>query len=171
MKKLFNVLFVGSIFLSIFVWCNSQDKINIGDNISIVYTATFSNGEIFEQNTEKSPLIFTVWEGQVVKWLDEAVVGLKIGKKKKITLSPEKTYGSLYNQNMIQKVDILIFNKLEIIPEEGKTQQLDNLTWIIRGNETDEYGNEFVLFDINPKQTRDTLTYNIHVLAKQLPNE
>lgn len=171
MKKLLSVLFIAWISLFIFAWCNSQDKIHVGDSVSIVYTATFSDGEIFEENTEKTPLLFTVGENQVIQWLDEGVVGLKVGKKKTLTLTPEEAYGSLYNENLIQKVGKLIFDTLEITPEVGSIQKLDNLKWVIRGVETDENGNEFVLFDINPKQTRDTLTYKIQILAKQLPSE
>lgn len=167
MKKLLSILFIVWIPLFVFTGCNKQNKVYIGDNVSVVYTATFSDGELFEQNTKKTPLLFTVGEGQVIQWLDETVVGMKIGKKKTVTLKPQETYGSLYNENLIQNVGKLIFDTLEITPEEGTLQQLDNLKWIIRGIKTDDNGNEFVLFDINPKQTRDTLKYEIIVLAKE----
>jgi len=58
--------------------------------ISITYIATFSNGQIFDQNTEQKPLIFTVGSGQVIRGLDKGVVGMKVGKTKTITITPEK---------------------------------------------------------------------------------
>lgn len=92
---------------------------------------------------------------------------MKVGKKKTITIEPEQGYGSLYNETSIQKVGKLIFDKIGITPEMGKIQKLDQIEGIIRNIETDEYGNEVVLFDINPRQTRDTLTYKITLIAKQ----
>lgn len=70
---------------------------------------------------------------------------------------------------LIQKVGKLIFDKLSITPEIGSVQKLDQLEGVIKGIESDGSGNNFVLFDINPKQTRDTLTYKIIILAKDEP--
>jgi len=45
-------------------------------------------------------------------------------------------------------------------------QKLGDIEGIIKGTEKDESGNTLVLFDINPRQTRDTLRYKITILAK-----
>jgi len=166
MKKIlaFSLFLCTSLIL---IWCGSKNKVQVGDVVSIVYTAHFSNGELFDQNSEQTPLIFTVGEKQVIVWLDTAVVGMKIGKKKKITITPDLWYGAFYSDNLIQKVGKIIFDTLDIIPEVWTIQRLDSLEWVIRGSETDESGNEFVLFDINPRQSWDTLTYTISILAKQ----
>jgi len=156
-----------SLSMFIFAWCWNKDKIQVGDIISITYTATFSNGEIFDNTTEKNPLLFTVGEKQTIQWLDEAVVGMKIGKQKTITIPADKWYGSLYSTNLIQKIGKLIFDTLEIPTETGTSQKLDNIEWVITWIEIDDDGNELVLFDINPRQTWDTLTYKITVIAKQ----
>ncbi len=92
---------------------------------------------------------------------------MKVGKKKNITIEPTQGYGSLYNEAAIQKVGKLIFDKIGITPEIGNVEKLDQIEGIIRNIETDEYSNEVVLFDINPRQTRDTLTYKITLIAKQ----
>jgi len=66
-------------------------------------------------------------------------------------------------------VDKLIFDKLGITPKVGNTQKLDQLEGVIKGIEMDKNGNTFILFDINPRQTWDTLTYKITILAKEQP--
>ena len=58
--------------------------------ISITYTATFSDGQIFDQNTAQKPLMFTVGSGQVIQGLDEGVVGMKVGNTKTVTIKPEQ---------------------------------------------------------------------------------
>ncbi len=146
--------------------CNSADKVHDGDLISVQYTAYFSDGTIFDQNTPEMPLMFTVGSGETIKGLDAGIVGKKVGKTSSIKITPEKWYGPLYTQDNIQKVGKLIFDKLGIAPESWAIQTLDQLEWVIRGTETDEEGNTFVLFDINPRQTWDTLTYKVTILAK-----
>ena len=51
-------------------------------------------------------------------------------------------------------------------------QKLGTIEWVIKGTEKDSDGNVLVLFDINPRQTRDTLTYTITLLNnKTLTNK
>jgi len=132
-----------------------------------VLLSLFPDGQVFDQNTEQSPLMFTVWSGQVIQWLDEGVVGMKIGKTKTITIKPNKWYGKLYNDNNIQKISQLIFDKLSITPKNWTMQKLWDIEWVVKWTEKDESGNVLVLFDINPRQTYETLKYKVTILAKQ----
>jgi len=58
--------------------------------VSITYTATFADGQVFDQNTEQTPLMFSVGSGNVIQGLDEAVVGMNVGDTKTVTIAPEK---------------------------------------------------------------------------------
>lgn len=147
--------------------CTNKNSVKLGDTVSIVYTATFPDGKLFDQNTQQTPLIFTVGSWQVIQWLDEGIVGFTLWKTKTITITPDIGYGKLYTQNNIQKISQLIFDKLSIQPKSWTTQTLWNIEWIIKWTEKDESGNVLVLFDINPRQTRDTLKYKITVLSKK----
>ncbi|MEI6671870.1 MAG: FKBP-type peptidyl-prolyl cis-trans isomerase [bacterium] len=40
--------------------CTNKNSVKLGDTVSIVYTATFPDGKLFDQNTQQTPLIFTV---------------------------------------------------------------------------------------------------------------
>jgi FKBP-type peptidyl-prolyl cis-trans isomerase 2 len=111
--------------------------------------------------------MFMVGSGSVIKWLDEGVVGMKVKGTKTITITPDKWYGKMYDKNNIQKVSQLIFDQLSIKPENWTTQKLWDIEGIVKWTEKDENGNVLVLFDINPRQTRDTLKYKVTVLAKQ----
>lgn len=167
MKKI--IVFLSLISISFFViaWCSSKTGVKPWDTVSITYIATFSNGQVFDQNNDQSPLNFTVGSGQVIKWLDEGVVGIDVGKTKTITIKPEKWYGDIYDENKIQKISQLIFDKLNIKIEKGTIQTLGDIEWVIKWSEKDTEGNVLVLFDINPRRTRDTLTYKITVLSKK----
>jgi len=167
MKKIIGFLAIASLSLFVIAWCASKNSVKAWDMISITYIATFSNGQIFDQNTEQKPLIFTVGSGQVIRGLDKGVVGMKVGKTKTITITPEKWYGKLYNANNVQKISQLIFDKLSITSKNWTTQKLGDIEGVVKWTEKDENGNTLVLFDINPRQTRDTLKYKVTILAKQ----
>lgn len=167
MKKILTLLSIASLSLFVFAWCNSKNKVQIGDTITMVYTATYPDGTIFDQNTEETPLMFIAGNKQVIEGLDETVVGMKVGKTKTVTITPDKWYGKLYQEQNIQKVGKLIFDTIGLTPEAGTIQKLDNIEGLVKGIETDEDGNEFVIFDINPRQTRENLEYKITILSKQ----
>ena len=167
MKKLLGLLLIPLCSFLVLSWCASKNSVHVWDMISVTYTATFPDGQIFDQNTEQTPLIFTVGSGQVIQWLDEGVIGINIGQTKTISIKPAKWYGKMYDANKIQKISQLIFDKLSIKVKNWTTQKLGDIEGIVKWTEEDGSGSILVLFDINPRQTRDTLKYKVTVLAKQ----
>ncbi len=81
----------------------------VGDNVSVYYTGTFTNGTVFDTNTGQTPLNFVVGSGQMISGFDQAVVGMKIGESKNVTLTPAEAYGEI-NNSLILSVPISVFN-------------------------------------------------------------
>ncbi|RKW21430.1 peptidylprolyl isomerase [Candidatus Gracilibacteria bacterium] len=72
-----------------------------GDTVSVHYTGTFEDGKKFDSSIDRGePISFRVGSGQMISGFDEAVVGMKIGDKKSITLPPEKAYGKYDEKNV-----------------------------------------------------------------------
>lgn len=71
-----------------------------GSVIDVFYTGRFPDGEIFDQSPPESPLSFTVGQGQVISGFDGAVIGLKVGDKTTVTLSPIDAYGD-YDEDLV----------------------------------------------------------------------
>lgn len=66
-----------------------------GDTISVVYTGSFENGEVFDSNVESGEAFeFTLGGGQVISGWDIGLVGMKVGEVRKLTLPPAFAYGS-----------------------------------------------------------------------------
>ncbi|KAK4157514.1 hypothetical protein C8A00DRAFT_11606 [Chaetomidium leptoderma] len=66
-----------------------------GDNIDVHYIGTLTNGTEFDQSYKRGqPLNFSVGAGQVIKGWDEGLLGMKVGEKRKLTISPELGYGA-----------------------------------------------------------------------------
>ena len=167
MKKIISIFAVASLSLVIFAWCTGNNGVKTWDLVSITYTATFADGTPFDQNTAQTPLMFIIGSGQVIEGLDKGVVGMNVGETKTMTVTPAQWYGKLYDTSKIQRVSQLIFDKLSITPKNENLQKLGDIEWLVKGTETDGSGNVLVLFDINPRQTRDTLKYKVTLLAKQ----
>jgi FKBP-type peptidyl-prolyl cis-trans isomerase 2 len=81
-----------------------SEEVKSGDNISVHYTGKLENGEVFDSSVGKEPLAFAAGAGQMIKGFDDAVIGMKIGDKKTITLAPAEAYGEA-NPEAIITVD------------------------------------------------------------------
>ena len=77
-----------------------------GDTVYVNYVGKFENGTVFDTNIESAaqnaslpprdsyaPLSFVVGAGQMIKGFDDAVVGMRQGESKTITLQPQDAYG------------------------------------------------------------------------------
>jgi len=77
-----------------------------GDTVSVNYIGKLTNGTLFDTSIKEeaqkagfalrpsyAPLSFTVGAGQMIPGFDAAVVGMKIGEEKTVSLSPDQAYG------------------------------------------------------------------------------
>jgi FKBP-type peptidyl-prolyl cis-trans isomerase 2 len=65
-----------------------------------------------------------VGEGQVIKGLDEALEGMKVGEEKTIEIPPEKAYGKR-SQEMVRIVPLKKFKEQKITPIPGMPIEID----------------------------------------------
>ncbi|MBU2537253.1 MAG: peptidylprolyl isomerase [Proteobacteria bacterium] len=73
-----------------------------GDSVKIHYTGTLEDGTVFDSSAGRDPLVFTIGGGQVIVGFDEAVQGMAIGDKKKVTIPSHKAYGEKNEELVIQ---------------------------------------------------------------------
>ena len=66
------------------------------NKITVNYTGKLEDGSIFDSSLKKgrSPFIFTLGVGSVIKGWDLGVKGMKVGGKRKLTIPPELGYGN-----------------------------------------------------------------------------
>ena len=88
--------------------------VKAGDSVSVHYVGTLVNGTKFDSSIDRGePITFVVGAGQLIKGFDDGVVGMKVGEKKKLTISPEMGYGSQQvgpippNSTLIFEVEIV----------------------------------------------------------------
>ncbi|MDD3145213.1 MAG: peptidylprolyl isomerase [Candidatus Gracilibacteria bacterium] len=111
-----------------------------GSVVSVDYTGTYENGEKFDSSLDRGePLEFTVGAGMMIPGFDKAVLGMKIGDKKSITLQPIDAYGERDEKNIqkIPKENLADFEKAGYKLEKGTVlpTQIGNIE-IIDSDET-----------------------------------
>ncbi len=74
---------------------DANRTINRGDLVTLHYVGKFSDGTVFE-TTNKKPLHIVVGEHTTIQGIEEGVVGMKIGQKKRIIISRYKAYGKYH---------------------------------------------------------------------------
>lgn len=75
-----------------------------GDTIKVNYTGTLEDGTVFDSNTHGDhthPLEFTVGSGQLIKGFDDAVIGMKKGESKTVSINAEDGYGP-HNKELVR---------------------------------------------------------------------
>ncbi|VVB90662.1 FKBP-type peptidyl-prolyl cis-trans isomerase [uncultured archaeon] len=100
MKKIL-ILFLAALIL--FSGCVSEKTVKTGDTISLNYTVSLPDHSVFDTSiesvarengiTKSPPLEFKVGNPDMIKGLNEGVVGMKIGETKMIPIPPEKAFG------------------------------------------------------------------------------
>lgn len=72
-----------------------ENIIKKGSKVKVDYVGTLEDGTIFDASKKHGKLLeFEAGSGQVIKGFDDAVLGMKVGEEKEITLQPEEAYGS-----------------------------------------------------------------------------
>lgn len=89
-----------------------------GDTVSVHYTGTLEDGTKFDSSLDRGmPFEFTLGAGQVIRGWDEGIVGMKIGERRKLIISPEFGYGATGigpippNATLIFEVELLGMKK------------------------------------------------------------
>jgi len=78
----------------------NMDYAKSGDTVSIHYIGTLDNGRIFDSTEGKDPLVFTLGNNEVFPMLEQAIIGMKVGRAKNIVIPSEQAYGARVADNV-----------------------------------------------------------------------
>ncbi len=65
-----------------------------GDTVSVFYTGSLTNGQVFDSNVGRPVLVFTLGARQVIPGFEQGIVGMKVGGKRRMTIPASLAYGS-----------------------------------------------------------------------------
>ena len=71
-----------------------MDTVKKGDKVSIHYVGLLEDKTIFDRSEKDDPLQFEAGTDEILAGISNGVIGMAVGEKKTITLSPEQAYGN-----------------------------------------------------------------------------
>jgi peptidylprolyl isomerase len=64
-----------------------------GKYVSVEYTGTLSDGEVFDSNVGRRPMEILMGAGQLIPGFESQLQGMALAEKKSFTVTPEEAYG------------------------------------------------------------------------------
>ncbi len=142
-----------------------------GDFIKISYTAKLEDGTVIDTTDEKlakeyglydengryGDIVIVVGEGNVVKGLDEQLVGKEVGFKGEIVVPPEKAFGK-YDP---KKRELVSLRKFPERPKPGQRVRIGN-----RVGTVERVIGRRVLVDFNHPLAGKTIVFEIEIKEK-----
>jgi len=100
-----------------------------GDTVKVHYKGTLSTGDVFDQSTGGEPLQFRLGDKNIIPGFMNAVMGMKTGDKKQITIPSDEAYGPHLNElvseiskeHFPEDLTLEIGQKLELKEKEGES--------------------------------------------------
>lgn len=132
------------------------------DYVSVHYTGTLEDGSKFDSSHDRGEALgFTVGAGQMISGFDAAVVGMKIGDKKTVTLAPSDAYGEIDEAKVqvMKKSDLASFEEAGIKLEAGAELPTQHGLFKIK-----EVKDEDIYIDVNHALAGKTLTFEIEIV-------
>src|SRR5262249_574053 len=68
-------------------------QVKEGDTISVHYTGKLDDGTVFDSSVGREPLQFTVGAHEVIPGFEEGALGMQVGDKREIIITPDHAYG------------------------------------------------------------------------------
>lgn len=149
------------------------------DFVKLEYTVSIKDGRVFDTTDSEiakkekifdakrvyRPLSIIVGEGQVVKGLDEALKGMKVGEERDMELTPENAFG-VRDPNLIRLVPIKVFKQQGITPMPGMPVELDG-----RPARVQTVAGGRVRVDFNSDLAGKTILYKVKIVSKASSDE
>jgi peptidylprolyl isomerase len=131
-----------------------------GKTVKVHYTGKLENGTEFDSSLQRDPLEFTIGAGQLIRGFESGVVGMSVGEKKTLKLSPEEAYGPIH-ESMVLTIpksnappDVQIGSQLQAEGQDGK-----DVVFIVR-----QVNEDNVVIDGNHPLAGKTLLFDIEVV-------
>jgi FKBP-type peptidyl-prolyl cis-trans isomerase FkpA len=81
-----------------------------GNTVTVHYVGTLTNGQKFDSSRDRGKgFTFRLGAGEVIAGWDQGVAGMKVGQKRKLTISPDLAYGARGFPPVIPPNSTLVF--------------------------------------------------------------
>ena len=133
-----------------------------GDKVKVHFTGKLVDGTVFGSTMNEEPFEFTIGEKNMLPGFENAVIGMQIGEKKKIILSPGEAYGP-HKKELITVMERSGFPE-EIQLEVGKRLRVRKQDGNYSVVTIKDFNEDRIVLDENDPLAGKTLTFNIELV-------
>ncbi len=103
-----------------------------GDTVKVHYTGSLGDGTVFDSSAKRSPLEFTVGQGQVISGFETAVEGMETGDRKTVVIPAAQAYGRrderlvvrMDRSRMPEDLDLEVEDRLQVRRPDGQVMDV-----------------------------------------------
>lgn len=110
--------------LAVIILSGCAQAAKSGDKIQVHYTGKLSDGTTFDSSVGKAPLEVTLGSGMFIPGFEKAVLGMRAGEKKTVTIAAADAYGPRMD-NLIVEMPLSKFPS-DITPKVGLELEMYN---------------------------------------------
>lgn len=140
-----------------------MQTVESGMFVSVTYTGSLGNGQVFDACDTSRPLEFQAGADQMIKGFEDAVMGMELFEKKTFTLQPEDAYGQRNEDNVHE------FPRSElpegVDPKVGDTVAFSTPEGHQLPARLVEMDDSTLTFDLNHPLAGEALTFAIEVVG------
>jgi FKBP-type peptidyl-prolyl cis-trans isomerase 2 len=142
-----------------------MSKVETNDTVTLSFIGTLDNGEEFMVRDSSNPLTIKLGESDLPPTIENGIVGLKAGEKRKISVTSEEGYGprqkdllqTITNKEVIKKLNAKP-GMIVYLNTEREGQEVQVPATVIEVNKDD------VVIDYNHPLAGHNLTYEITII-------
>lgn len=140
-----------------------MQKVEKDKFVSVTYTGSLENGDVFDTSEGRNPLEFQTGAGQLIKGFEDAVMGMSLNEKKEFTLKPEEAYGHR-DENQIH-----VFPRKElpkgVAPKMGETVAFSTPEGQKIPARLVKMDDTHLTFDLNHPLAGESLTFAVEIVG------
>lgn len=101
-----------------------MQQVKSGDKVKVHYHGKLTDGTTFDSSAGREPLEFEVGAGMMIPGFDKGVLGMSVGDKKTINISPDDAYGQVLDELFMEFPKDRFPQDMQ--PEVGMTLNMSN---------------------------------------------
>ncbi|NQU63220.1 MAG: peptidylprolyl isomerase [SAR324 cluster bacterium] len=139
-----------------------MNNANTGDTVKVHYKVSDEDGVVFDSSFGSEPLEFTIGNGGLIPGFEYGVVGMVVGEKKEVTVSPAEGYGERREELSLEVEKDHLPQDLE--PEIGMELQSQQNYGNLASPRITDISEKSVTVDANPPLAGKTLQFEIQLI-------
>jgi peptidylprolyl isomerase len=128
-----------------------MSKVKDGDKVKVHYTGKLEDGTVFDSSKDRPPFEFTIGRREVIPGFEKNLVGMEVGDRKTMTVTPEEGYGDMRDDLLME---IKIGQRIKVRQNDGNI--LDVTIAGVKDN--------VVIFDANHPLAGKALTFDVELV-------